>query len=359
VNLKGIILHGGHGTRLRPLTHTGPKQLIPVANKPISQYALEDLREAGIKEIAIVVGDIYPEKVKGYYGDGRKFGVKVTYVHQSKPKGIAHAIAECRRFVGKEPFVVYLGDNLIRGGIKKFVKAFDESNLEGMVLLSKVKHPQRFGVAKFDKNGKLVQLIEKPKRPPSNYALTGIYLFRPAIFDMIRQLKPSGRGELEITEAIQLLMEQRRSLGHKFVEGWWKDTGTYEDLLDANRLVLSELKHEVKGKVEERRSIQGKVSVGAGARVKKGARIRGPAAIGKGAIIGPGARIGPYASVGDGTVVKRGEIENSIIMDHCLIDVSEKISSSIVGSHSVVTSGKAKTPRKRTFIVGEQSNIVL
>ena len=357
--MKGIILHGGHGTRLRPLTHTGPKQLIPIANKPMSQYALEDLKNSGITDIAILVGDIYPEKVKGYYGDGSKFGVKVTYVHQSKPKGIAHAIGECRKFVGKEPFVVYLGDNLIRGGIKKFVNAFEESCLDGMVLLSKVKHPQRFGVAKFDKKGNVVQLIEKPKNPPSNYALTGIYLFRTAIFDMIRQLKPSGRGELEITEAIQFLMEQRRSVGYKFVEGWWKDTGTYEDLLDANRLALQELKQEVKGKVEDRRAINGKVRVGAGAQVKKGAKIRGPAVIGKNAAIGAGARIGPYTSVGDGTVVKRGEIENSIIMDHCLIDVNEKISDSIVGSRSEITSEKAGKLRRKTFIVGEQSDIVL
>jgi len=359
VNLKGIILHGGHGTRLRPLTHTGPKQLIPIANKPISQYALEDLRDAGIKDIAIVIGDIYPEKVKSYYGDGSKFGVKVTYVYQAKPKGIAHAIGECRKFVGKGPFVVYLGDNVLRGGIKKFVNAFEDSCLDGMVLLSKVKHPQRFGVAKLDKKGNVVQLIEKPKHPPSNYALTGIYLFRTAIFDMIRQLKPSGRGELEITEAIQFLMEQRRSVGYKFVDGWWKDTGTYEDLLDANRLVLSEIEKEVKCKLEDKLSINGKACVGAGTVVKRGAKIKGPVVIGKNAVIGAGARIGPYTSVGDGSVVKRGEIENSIIMERCLIDVNEKISDSIVGSHSEITSDKAAKLRKRTFIVGEQSDIVL
>lgn len=341
------------------MTHTGPKQLIPVANKPISQYVLEDLRDSGITDIAIVVGDIYPEKVKNYYGDGNKFGVKITYVHQEQPKGIAHAIGECREFVGEYPFVVYLGDNLLKGGIKKFVKSFEESDFEGMVLICKVKNPQRFGVAKFDKKGDLVQLIEKPKTPPSDYALTGIYFFRPAIFDMIGRLKPSWRGELEITEAIQLLMEQRRSVGHKFVKGWWKDTGTYEDILDANRLVLKELKLEVKGKVEDKGSIRGKVRVEEGTQIKRGAKIRGPVIIGRNAIVGGGASIGPYTSVGDDVTVRRGEIENSIIMEHCLIDVNEKITDSIVGAHSEITSGKAGRPRKRTFIVGEKSNIML
>lgn len=228
-----------------------------------------------------------------------------------------------------------------------------------MVLLCKVKNPQRFGVAKFDQNGNLVQLIEKPEKPPSDYALTGIYFFRPAIFEMIRQLKPSWRGELEITEAIQLLLKKRRLVGHKFVEGWWKDTGTYEDILDANRLVLEELKREVKGKVEDKRSILGKVRVEEGARIRRGAKIQGPAVIGRNSIVGGGASIGPYTSVGDETTVKRGEIKNSIIMEHCIIDVNENISDSIVGAHSEIISSKVEKPRKRTFIVGEKSNIVL
>lgn len=341
------------------MTHTGPKQLIPVANKPISQYVLEDLRDSGVTDIAILVGDIYPEKVENYYGDGSKFGVKITYVHQSQPKGIAHAIGECREFVGDDTFVVYLGDNLLKGGIKKFVKSFEGSDLGGMVLLCKVKNPQRFGVAKFDKKGNLVQLIEKPKTPPSDYALSGIYFFRPVIFEMIEQLKPSWRGELEITEAIQLLLEQRSSVGYKFVEGWWKDTGTYEDILDANRLVLEELKLEVKGRVEDKSSIRGKVRVEDGAQIKRGAKIQGPAVIGRNSIVGGGASIGPYASVGDDVTVKRGEIENSIIMEHCLIDVGDKITDSIVGAHSEITSGKEGRPRKMTFIIGERSSIML
>ena len=222
--MKGIILHGGHGERLRPLTHTGPKQLIPVANMPISQYVLEDLRDSGITDVAIVLGDVYPGKVKEHYGDGKKFGVRITYIHQSEPGGIAQAVGLCKGFVGDSPFVVYLGDNLLKGGIGKLVKEFGASKHDGMILLCEVKNPQQFGVAEFDRCAKLVKLIEKPRKPPSAYALTGIYFFRPIILEMIRKLKPSWRGELEITEAIQLLLDGGYNVGYKFVKGWWKDT---------------------------------------------------------------------------------------------------------------------------------------
>ena len=344
---------------MRPLTHTGPKQLIPIANKPISQYALENLRESGIVDIAIVVGDVYPEKVKEYYGDGSKFGVKITYIHQDQPRGIAHAVGLCEEFIGGEPFVVYLGDNLLKGGIAKFVESFDGADFNAMVLLCEVKNPERFGVAKFDSSGKIVQLIEKPKQPPSNYALTGIYFFRPVIFDAIRQLKPSWRGELEITEAIQLLLEKSPPVHYQFVEGWWKDTGTHEDILDANRLVLDDLKPEIIGEVEDDRAIQGRVFVAEGARIKRGATIRGPVAIGKRALIESDVYIGPYTSIGNGVKVRRGEIENSIIMDGSLVEVDEKITDSIIGPGSEITSGEPSRPKGRTFIVGDGSRMVL
>lgn len=189
--MKGIILHGGYGTRLRPLTHTGPKQLIPVANKPISQYVIESLRESGIRDIAIVLGNLYPEKVKEHYGNGSKFGIKISYIYQGEPKGIAHAVGLCKEFVKNDSFVVHLGDDLLKGGIKKFVEEFKDSTYDGMVLLSKVKDPERFGVAEFDSNGNLIRLVEKPKKPPSQYALIGVYFFRPTIFKMVDQLKPS------------------------------------------------------------------------------------------------------------------------------------------------------------------------
>lgn len=305
------------------------------------------------------MGDVYPEKVKEHYGDGSKFGVKVTYVYQDQPRGIAHAVGLCGEFVGGEPFVVYLGDNLLKGGISKFVEFFERNNFNAMVLLCEVKNPERFGVAKFDSSGKLVQLIEKPKQPPSNHALTGIYFFRPVVFDAIRQLKPSWRRELEITEAIQLLLEKGPPVHHQFVEGWWKDTGTHEDILDANRLVLDDLKPKIIGEVEEDGSIQGRVLVDEEARIKRGATIRGPAVIGKEALIEGGVYIGPYTSIGNRVNVKRGEIENSIIMDDSLIEVDEKITDSIVGSGSEITSGKPGRPKGRTFIIGDKSRIVL
>jgi len=354
--MKGVILHGGHGTRLRPLTHTGPKQLIPVANKPISQYVLEDLREAGIGDIAIVLGNLHPEKVREYYADGNKFGVKLVYIYQGKPAGIAHAVDLCEDFIGDSPFVVYLGDNLLRGGIKDFVEHFKNSNHDAMILLCEVKNPQRFGMAKFNEKGKLVGLVEKPKQPPSKYALTGIYFFKPIIFKMIKQLKPSWRGELEITEAIQLLLDNGYSVGYQFVTGWWKNTGAPEDILEANRLVLDELKTEIKGKIEDKNSIQGRLSIGKGAIIKEGALIRGPAIIGENTTIGPNVYIGPYTSIGNNVTIKRGEIENSIIMNHCLIDINERITDSLIASSSKIISSENK-PRGKRFILGERSHV--
>jgi len=356
--MKGVILHGGYGTKLRPLTHTGAKQLIPVANKPISQYVLEDLKNSSITEIAIILGDLYPEKVKEHYGDGQKFGVKIQYLHQGEPKGIAHAISLCKEYVGDVPFIVYLGDNLLKGGIKHFAESFKTSNYDAMILLCEVENPQRFGVAKFDKKRRLIGLVEKPKQPSSNYALTGIYFFKPVIFDMIRQLKPSLREELEITEAIQLLLESGYKVGYQIVQNWWKDTGTPEDILEANRLVLDELKPKIKGEIEDKSSIQGRVSIEENAIIKQGALIRGPTIIGKNATIEANVYVGPYTSIGNNVTIKRGEIENSIIMDHCLIDANERITDSLIAPNSKIIS-KNNKPRARRFILGERSHVEL
>jgi glucose-1-phosphate thymidylyltransferase len=356
--MKGIILHGGFGTKLRPLTHTGPKQLIPVANKPISQYVLEDLKNSGITEIAIVLGNIYPEKVKEYYGNGLKFGVKIQYVQQDEPKGIAQAVDLCKDYINNESFVVYLGDNLLKGGIQRFVKKSEKSNSDAMILLCQVQNPQRFGVAKFDGNGKLIKLIEKPKEPPSNYALTGIYFFKPTIFEMISQLKPSWRGELEITDAIQLLLENNYKVDYEFVKGWWKDTGTPEDILEANKLVLDEIKPTIKGKIENRSSIKGKVNLGENSIIKENALVKGPAAIGENTVIEVNVYIGPSTSIGNNCTIKRGHIENSIIMDNCTIDVNEKITDSIIAKYSEITSNRM-TPQGKRFIIGERTHIEL
>lgn len=353
--MKGIILHGGHGIRLRPLTHTGPKQLIPVANKPISQHVLEDLVESRIKDVSIVLGDIYPEKVIEYYGEGSNFGAEITYIHQREPRGIAHAVGLCEDFVDGNPFAVYLGDNLLKGGIKGFVEKFQNSKLDGMILLCEVKNPQRFGVAEFV-NGKIARVVEKPKKPPSNYALTGIYFFKPIIFEMIKQLKPSWRGELEITEAIQMLMEKGYRIGHDLVTGWWKDTGSSEDILDANRLVLDELDTKIEGEVEEGASIQGRVVLKENSVVKSGALIRGPAIIGEDALVESEVYIGPYTSVDKDAEIKRGEIENSIIMDHCLIDIKGRIVDSLIAPYAKIVSSENK-PRGKRFILGERSQV--
>jgi len=356
--MKGVILHGGFGTKLRPLTHTGPKQLIPIANKPNSQYVLEDLKASGITEIAIVLGSIFPEKVKEYYGDGRKFGVKLQYIQQDEPKGIAHAVSLCREYVKDQPFIVYLGDNLLKGGISTFVGKFESSNYEAMILLCQVKNPEQFGVAKIDDEGKLVNLLEKPKKPPSNYALTGIYFFKPIIFKMIEKLKPSARGELEITDAIELLLESGHNVGYQIVQGWWKDTGTPEDILEANRLVLDELKPETQGRIENQASVQGRVTTAEGSTIKESALVRGPVVIGQDTTIEPNVYIGPYTSIGKDCTIKKGEIENSIIMDNCTIDVEERITDSIIGPRSEITTNKSK-PHGKKFILGERTCIEL
>jgi glucose-1-phosphate thymidylyltransferase len=357
--MKGIILHGGYGTRLRPITHTGPKQLIPVVNKPISQYVLENLVEAGTNEIAIVLGDINPQQVKEYYGNGEKFNARITYIHQGEPKGIAHAIKLCKQFVGSNLFVVYLGDNLLKGGIKTYIQTFRNSNYDAMILLCQVKNPQKFGVAEFDKNGKLIRLIEKPKHPPSNYALTGIYFFKPIIFDMIEKLKPSWRGELEITEAIQLLLEKGCNVGYQKVEGWWKDTGTPEDILEVNRLILDELNPKTEGEIEDPNSIQGRVTVGKNTKIKKGALIRGPVIIGESTIIEEDVYIGPYTSIGNNVTIKKGEIENSIIMDYCIININDRMVDSLIAAHSEITSNPNNKPHGKRFILGELTHIEL
>jgi glucose-1-phosphate thymidylyltransferase len=355
--MKGVILHGGHGTRLRPLTHTGPKQLIPVANKPISQYVLEDLRDSGIKDIAIILGDTMPEKVKNHYGDGSKFGVRITYIQQEKPGGIAQAVGLTEDFVKDSPFIVYLGDNLLKGGISKCVQEFKQKNYDAMILLCEVEEPQQFGVAEFDKKGNIVRLIEKPKKPPSNYALTGIYFLKPVVFEMIRKLKPSWRGELEITEALQMLMDAGYKVGHKIVEGWWKDTGTIEDIIEANTLMLDGLEPRIEGTVEDKGSIQGRVSVGKNAYIKKGALVRGPAIIGANTRIEKDVYIGPYTSIGNNVQIKKGEIENSIVMDNCTIEIDTKITDSMIGADSeIITNNKG--PKGHKLIVGENSKIV-
>src|SRR2546425_9868206 len=279
--MKGVVLTGGHGTRLRPLTHTGPKQLIPIANKPNVLYCIEDLRDAGITEIGIILGDIMPEKVQELLGDGSAYGVRFTYIVQGAPKGIAHAIRCARDFVGDDTFCVYLGDNLLKGGIRHMVQDFERGGHEAGILLCPVEHPEWFGVAELDKEGNVIGLVEKPKNPRSNLALVGIYMLRPSVFPVIDKLAPSWRNELEITEALENLRRAGSRVRAYTVNGWWKDTGRPEDILEANHLLLEDLAPAMEGTVEPGAQVVGRVRIEAGTVVSKGSLIRGPAIIGR------------------------------------------------------------------------------
>lgn len=352
--MKGIILHGGAGTRLRPITHTGPKQLIPIGNKPMSQYTLEYLTQSGIKNIAIILGDIYPDKVKDYYRDGSDFNCRITYIDQGKPLGIAHAISLTEQFVNHDNFVVILGDNLIGDSIGRFVEKFENSDYDAYLLFSESSHPKDFGVAKFSTDGKLVGLIEKPKDPPSNLVITGIYFFKPVIYEHIKSLKPSWRNEYEITEAIQSLMDSGGKVGYDIIKGWWKDTGTVEDILSANRLVLDRI-----DKNEELKNVQGKVIIGKNVKISDTSIIRGPAIIGDNTIIEDKAFIGPYTSIGENCIIKNASIENSIIVRNSVIETENVIIDSIIGEYSSILNANSLKPRGMRLIIGENSKLHL
>ena len=357
--MKGIILHGGHGTRLRPLTHTGPKQLLKIANKPMSQYVLEDLRDAGIKDIAIIIGDVYPEKVKEFYGNGEKFGVNLTYVYQDNPKGIAHAISLCEDFIGNDKFIVYLGDNVLRKNLIDYTKKFQTSNSDAMILLCKVDDPQRFGIAELDKDnlGNIKKIMEKPKNPPSDLAVIGIYFLTSKIFGVIDRLKPSWRGELEITEALQMLMDDGNKIEYDTVTGWWKDTGTPEDIIHANKLVLDSIGTENQFLIDNDAEIKDNIVIGTGTVLDRDSCILGPLIIGKNCTIGPNVKLGPYVSVGDNCNLNHCTIQNSIIMTDCIIDVKVDFESSIISHGSEITA--SNIPKKSQFLLGERSQTKL
>jgi len=353
--LKGIILHGGHGTRLRPLTHTGPKQLLPIANKPMSQYALEDLKKAGITDIAIIIGDVYPEKVKEYYGTGEKFGVNITYVYQDKPKGISHAISLCKDFVDQDKFVVYLGDNVLRKDLVSYTEKFSSSNSDALILLCEVDDPSKFGVAQLD-GSKIKKITEKPKDSPSNLAVIGIYFLTPKIFGIIDNLKPSKRGELEITDALQMLLSDG-IVDYDIVTGWWKDTGTPEDIIHANKLVLDSIGTENQFLIDDDSKIQDDIIIGKNTEISSDSFITGPVIIGKNCKIGPAVRIGSYVSIGDNCILKNCNIENSIIMSDCTINSKVNLSSSIIAHGSEIEDND--TPQKHQFLLGERSQLKL
>jgi len=321
----------------------------------MSQYALEDLKEAGITDIAVVLGDIAPEKVIEYYGDGSKFNVKLTYIRQDEPKGIAHAVGLTKDFVGNEPFVVYLGDNLLRDGIGDCVDGFKNSEAAAHVALCHVDNPEAFGVAELDSDGHVMKLAEKPKTPLSDLALVGVYMFRSNIFRAIDKIKPSWRGELEITDAIQELMNMGLEVTSHTISGWWKDTGKPEDLLEANQFVLSDLNPYNKGRFENGVVASGKVAVEDGTVIRSNCTLRGPLIIGKDCEIGPGTYVGPYTSVGDNVVIKGGEIENSIVLTDTVIECGKRIIDSLVGKGSKIVSNEIGLPKGYRLIIGENT----
>ncbi len=356
-DLKGLILSGGAGTRLRPITHTSAKQLVPVANKPVLFYGIEALVAAGVTEIGIIIAPETGEEIRETAGDGSAFGAKITYILQDEPAGLAHAVLTAEEFIGDSPFVMYLGDNLLRDGLRGLVTTFREDEPDALILLTQVEDPEHYGVAELDGEGGIVRLIEKPKEPPSDLALVGVYLFGPAIFEASRALEPSWRGELEITEAIQGLIDDGHRVQSEVVTGWWKDTGQLADMLEANRLVLEEIESQVEGEVDESSRVEGRVVIGPGATVR-GSVVRGPAVIGAGATI-EGSFVGPYTSIGDDVRICRSEVEHSIVLSGSIVeDLGTRMEASLLGRNVKLTRSDGM-PKTFRLLVGDNSEIKL
>jgi glucose-1-phosphate thymidylyltransferase len=351
--LKGLILSGGRGTRLRPITHTSAKQLVPVANRPVLFYGIQAMAEAGIEEIGIIIAPETGEEIRAAAGDGSRFGVQITYIVQDEPAGLAHAVLTAERFLGEDPFVMYLGDNLLQGGITDLVGAFQANRPDALILLTPVPDPEHYGVAEL-RDGRVVALAEKPARPTTDLALVGVYMFTPAIHDAARAIEPSARGELEITDAIQHLVDTDRRVEPHIVEGWWKDTGRLDDMLEANRLILDTIATRVDGTLVDS-DVHGRVIVEDGARLER-CTVRGPAIIGAGARL-TDCYVGPYTAVGERCVIERAEVEHSILLtDSAVIGLEGRMESSLLGRN--VRIGRTDhQPRAYRFMVGDNSEI--
>lgn len=349
------MLSGGAGTRLRPITNTSAKQLVPVANRPIIEFGLDAIGQAGIKDVGIVVGETHAE-VEAHVGDGSRFGISVTYIYQTAPLGLAHAVLTAESFLGDDPFVMYLGDNLIAGGITEFVEQFRKRQPSAQILLARVHDPERFGVAELDDMGNVVRLLEKPPDPPSDLALVGVYMFSSRIMEAARAIRPSARGELEITDAIQWVIDAGDEVHSQIIEGWWKDTGRVADLLEANRIVLDTLEPKINGSVDADSEVQGRVSIEEGATLIN-SHVRGPATIGRGAQL-VNTFIGPYTSVGPECVLTDCEVEHSIILEQCTIKEIRRIEDSLIGKQVEVAPSAAK-PRCFRLVLGDHSRVGL
>lgn len=351
--MKGLILSGGKGTRLRPLTYTSAKQLVPVANKPVLFYAIEALAAAGIREVGIVVGDTQAE-IRAAVGDGSTWNVNVTYIEQDAPRGLAHAVLISEAFIAGEPFVVYLGDNLLNKGISGFVEEFVREAPAAQILLARVADPQMFGVAELE-NGRVVRLIEKPKEPRSDLALVGVYMFSPAVFDSVKVIRPSFRNELEITDAIQNLIDRGLEVRPHIVDGWWKDTGKLDDMLEANRLILDTIARRIEGSVDAESRVEGKVIIEAGAVIERSV-VRGPAIIGARARI-INAYIGPFTSIMNDVEIRDSEVEHSIILEGSTIsNLVSRVEDSLIGKNVRIYRLPVK-PSAYRFMLGDNSEV--
>jgi glucose-1-phosphate thymidylyltransferase len=368
--VKALILAGGAGTRLRPITHTRAKQLVPVANKPILFYGLEAIADAGIKEVGMVVGDTADE-VRAAVGDGSSWGLTVAYLQQAAPLGLAHAVRIAREFLGEDDFVMYLGDNLVKQSLKEFVDRFEADRTRtraptlggdgdelpcAQILLKAVPDPHRFGVAELDADGSVIRLLEKPAEPPSNLALVGVYLFDARVHAAVAAIAPSARGELEITDAIQWLVDQGLRVRTEVLDGWWIDTGKLTPLLEANRLILETLERRIDGTVDEASELDGRIVLEAGGRIVR-SRIRGPAVIGAGTTV-TDSFVGPFSAIGRDCVIEGSEIEHSVILDNCRVLQAGRLEDSLLGHHVEVTRTDRR-PRATRLMVGDHGQIDL
>jgi glucose-1-phosphate thymidylyltransferase len=357
--LKGLILSGGRGTRLRPITHTSAKQLVPVANKPVLFYGIEAMAAAGIEQIGVIIAPETGGEIEAAAGDGSRFGTRISYIVQDEPLGLAHAVLTAERFLADSPFVMYLGDNLLQGGINDLVAAFREHGPDALILLTPVPDPEHYGVAELasardGEVGRVLRLVEKPEQPNTDLALVGVYMFTHAIHDAARAIAPSGRGELEITDAIQQLVDRGLRVEPHIVRGWWKDTGRLEDMLEANRLILDNLVGRIDGKLVDSRA-DGRVVVEQGALLER-TTVRGPAIIGRGARLRD-CYVGPYTAIGEDCEISGAEVEHSILLAGCRVcDLDGRMESSLLGRNVSVRRGD-RQPRAYRFMVGDNSDI--
>ena len=352
--MKGLILSGGKGTRLRPLTHTSAKQLVPVANKPVLFYGIEAMAEAGIEEVGIIIAPETGSEIREAAGDGSRFGIRIEYIEQDAPLGLAHAVLTAEEFLGDTPFVMYLGDNLLRNGIVALVDEFRSEQPDALILLTPVPDPENYGVAELDGEERVARLVEKPKEPKTDLALVGVYMFTPAIFDAARSIEPSWRNELEITDAIQTLVDRGLRVDPHIVHGWWKDTGQVHDMLEANRLILDDLEPRVDGELDDAR-VEGRVVIEAGAKLER-TTVRGPAVIGAGSRL-VDAYIGPYTAIGENVTIESAELEHSIVMSGSRIShVDHRIEASLIGKDVTIARGPS-LPKAYRFVVGDSADV--